>query len=72
MRHKLVIDGNAVYEIDDECLKCRQENGKDRHNNRLYRQTAAGRSGQEREKERERKGKGERRRDMRREIGRDE
>ena len=54
MRHKLVIDGNAVYEIDDECLKCRQENGKDRHNNRLYRQTAAGRSGQEREKERER------------------
>ena len=24
MRHKLVIDGNAVYEIDDDCLNCRQ------------------------------------------------
>ena len=25
MRHKLVIDGNAVYEIDDDCLGCRQK-----------------------------------------------
>ena len=25
MRHKLIIDGNAVYEIDEECLRCREE-----------------------------------------------
>lgn len=25
MRHKLIIDGNAVYEIDDECMNCRKE-----------------------------------------------
>ena len=34
MRHKLVIDGNAVYEIDDDCLKCRrgkrQEEGQEK------------------------------------------
>ncbi|HIX16217.1 MAG TPA: hypothetical protein H9740_10950 [Candidatus Hungatella pullicola] len=25
MRSRLIIDGNSVYEIDDECLKCREE-----------------------------------------------
>ena len=24
MKHKLIIDGNAVYEIDDDCLACLQ------------------------------------------------
>ncbi len=28
MRHKLIIDGNAVYEVDDECMACREEKGK--------------------------------------------
>lgn len=23
MRRKLIIDGNAVYEIDDECVQCK-------------------------------------------------
>ena len=25
MRHKLIIDGNAVYEVDDECMACQEE-----------------------------------------------
>jgi len=24
MRRKLIIDGNAVYEIDDECVRCKE------------------------------------------------
>lgn len=24
MRHKLIIDGNAVYEVDDECMACQE------------------------------------------------
>jgi len=24
VRHKLIIDGNAVYEIDDECMQCQE------------------------------------------------
>jgi hypothetical protein len=24
LKHKLIIDGNAVYEIDDDCLACLQ------------------------------------------------
>lgn len=23
MKHKLIIDGNAVYEIDDDCVACK-------------------------------------------------
>lgn len=30
MRHKLIIDGNAVYEMDDECLRCQEEERKKR------------------------------------------
>ena len=25
MRRKLIIDGNAVYEIDSECMRCKEE-----------------------------------------------
>ena len=25
MRRKLIIDGNAVYEIDDECARCQEK-----------------------------------------------
>lgn len=25
MRHKLIIDGNAVYEIDDDCIRCGEQ-----------------------------------------------
>ena len=24
MRRKLIIDGNAVYEIDDDCVRCKE------------------------------------------------
>jgi len=24
MRRKLIIDGNAVYEIDDDCIRCKE------------------------------------------------
>ena len=27
LKHKLIIDGNAVYEIDDDCMACRQASG---------------------------------------------
>lgn len=26
MRNRLIIDGNAVYEIDEECMKRKQDN----------------------------------------------
>ena len=29
MRHKLIIDGNAVYEIDDECMACQEAEHKE-------------------------------------------
>lgn len=29
MRHKLIIDGNAVYEMDDECLRCQAQKAKE-------------------------------------------
>lgn len=25
IRHKLIIDGNAVYEIDDDCIRCGEQ-----------------------------------------------
>lgn len=27
MKTRLIIDGNAVYEIDEECLECRKKKG---------------------------------------------
>ena len=30
MRRKLIIDGNAVYEMDDECLRCKEEREEER------------------------------------------
>ena len=42
MRRKLIIDGNAVYEIDDDCARRRQEQTQERK----QRQDPDGRAGQ--------------------------
>lgn len=34
MKTRLIIDGNAVYEIDEECEACQQKNQKKQENQR--------------------------------------
>lgn len=41
---RLVIDGNAVYEIDEECLKKRQGRTSDRNTGNINRQNRQGKN----------------------------